>query len=180
MKPLPTLSVWSFGPTQARASRLLLLGAGGCQGSNPVGHLALQQGGRAPLSKVMGQKGPVSFIGLGASGLIGPRTHLPIYLLGYTVSTLTGSSSGRHKNTHSYCGKTDGRSHWLRNVGSRCLGKERWGEYLGIRGTRWQGIGENYITMSLMICTSHQILCKLSNSDRWGGQGVWNLQVCAL
>jgi hypothetical protein len=37
------------------------------------GHLAPQQGGRAPVSEVMGHKGPVSFIGLGASGLEGPE-----------------------------------------------------------------------------------------------------------
>jgi hypothetical protein len=41
--------------------------------SNPGGHLALQQDGRARVSEVMGHKGPVSFIGLGASGLEGPE-----------------------------------------------------------------------------------------------------------
>jgi len=32
------------------------------------------------------------------------------------------------------------------------------GEYLGVRGTRRQGSGENYIRRSLMICTAHQML----------------------
>jgi hypothetical protein len=31
------------------------------------------------------------------------------------------------------------------------------GAYLGLRGTREQGSGENYITKSLMTCTSYQI-----------------------
>ena len=32
------------------------------------------------------------------------------------------------------------------------------GEYLCLRGTMWQGSGENYIMRSLMICTPHPIL----------------------
>ena len=39
-----------------------------------------------------------------------------------------------------------GRSHWGRNVGWGC-----WDEHLGLRGTRWQGSGVNYIKRSLMI-----------------------------
>ena len=31
-------------------------------------------------------------------------------------------------------------------------------KYLGVRGTRLKGNGENYIMRSLMICTAHQIL----------------------
>ena len=33
------------------------------------------------------------------------------------------------------------------------------GEYLGLRGKRKQGNGENYIVRSLMICTHQPILC---------------------
>ena len=33
-----------------------------------------------------------------------------------------------------------------------------WGECLGLRGTRWQGSGENCVMRSLMICTAHHIL----------------------
>jgi hypothetical protein len=33
-----------------------------------------------------------------------------------------------------------------------------WENYLGIRGTRYQGSGENYIMRSLMICNPHSIL----------------------
>jgi hypothetical protein len=40
----------------------------------------------------------------------------------------------------------------------RCMRIGCWGEYLGPRGTRWQGSGENYIIRSLMICTPHSIL----------------------
>jgi hypothetical protein len=32
------------------------------------------------------------------------------------------------------------------------------GGYLGLRGTRRQGSGEDYITRNLMTCTHHQIL----------------------
>jgi len=34
-----------------------------------------------------------------------------------------------------------------------------WGEYLGLRGMRSQGNGENYIMRSLVICTPYPILC---------------------
>jgi hypothetical protein len=55
---------------------LLLFGARGHQKPKPGGHLALLQGGRAPLRDVWGTEG--RFIkGLGASGLESPE---PIYL----------------------------------------------------------------------------------------------------
>ena len=41
-----------------------------------------------------------------------------------------------------------GHSHWGRNVGRGCLKIRSW-EYLGLRGTRWQGSGENYIMRCL-------------------------------
>jgi hypothetical protein len=34
-----------------------------------------------------------------------------------------------------------------------------WGEYLDVRGTRWQGNRESCITRSWMICTPYPILC---------------------
>jgi hypothetical protein len=49
------------------------------------------------------------------------------------------------------------RSHWGRNVDWGCLRIGCWGIYLGLRGTRWQGNGENYIMRSLVICITHQI-----------------------
>ena len=33
-----------------------------------------------------------------------------------------------------------------------------WGEYLVLGGTSWQGIGEDYITRSSVMCTSHKSL----------------------
>jgi len=50
-----------------------------------------------------------------------------------------------------------GRSHWGRNVGRGSLRIGCWGEYLGLRGTRWQGNGEKYILRSWVIGTPHQI-----------------------
>ena len=41
----------------------------------------------------------------------------------------------------------------------RVFGIGCWGEYLDLRGTRWQGIGESCITRSWMICTPYPILC---------------------
>ena len=49
--------------------------------------------------------------------------------------------------------------HWGRNVGWGCLRTGCWGEYLGLRGTRQQGNGENYIMRSLGIFTPYPILC---------------------
>ena len=51
-----------------------------------------------------------------------------------------------------------GRSHWGCNVGWGCLRTGCWGEYLGLRGTRYQGSEENYIMRSLMICNPRPIL----------------------
>ena len=62
-----------------------------------------------------------------------------------------------------------GRSHWGRNVDLGCLSMGYWGEYLGLRGKIWNGIGENYIMKSLMICTAHQILYGWSNREEWDG-----------
>ena len=45
-------------------------------------------------------------------------------------------------------------------------------EYLGLRRTRWQGIGGNYIMRTLMICTSNPILFGWSNREEWDGRGM--------
>jgi len=37
------------------------------------------------------------------------------------------------------------------------------GEFLGLRGTRWQGNGEDYKMKSLMICIPHEVLFGWSN-----------------
>ena len=42
----------------------------------------------------------------------------------------------------------------------RCLRIGCWGEYLDLKGTRWQGNGESCITRSWMICTPYPILCE--------------------
>jgi hypothetical protein len=42
---------------------------------------------------------------------------------------------------------------------------------LGLRGTGYQGSGEDYITRNLMICTDHQIIIQLIKTGRirWVG-----------
>ena len=63
------------------------------------------------------------------------------------------------------------RSHGGRNVGLGCLKIGCWGEYLGLRGTRYQVVGENYIMRSLMFCIANQKLCGWLNKKkiRWAG-----------
>ena len=59
----------------------------------------------------------------------------------------------------------------------RCLRTGCWGEYLGLRGMRCKGSGENYIMRSFMIHTPHQILFEWPNWEQWDGQGrqqVWD------
>ena len=65
-----------------------------------------------------------------------------------------------------------GRSHWGWNVGWGSLRIGCWGEYLGLRGTRWQWSWENYITRSLLICTANPIFFGWSNRDEWDGLGL--------
>jgi hypothetical protein len=37
----------------------------------------------------------------------------------------------------------------------RVVQKYHWGEYLDLRGSKWQETGENYIMVSFIICTVH-------------------------
>jgi hypothetical protein len=64
-----------------------------------------------------------------------------------------------------------GRWHWGRNVGWGCLRIWCRGEYFGLRGTKKQGSGENYITSCLTIC-SHPIIFGWSNREEWDGPGI--------
>ena len=55
---------------------------------------------------------------------------------------------------------------------SYCSKIRCWGWYLGLKETRLQGSGEDYITRSFMLCTSHQILFEWSNKKGRDGQGI--------
>ena len=74
------------------------------------------------------------------------------------------------------CGLADAARRWvLRHVeslqpGWRCLRIGCWGEYLGLRRTRWQGSGVTYIMRILM--TAHQILFGWSNREGWDRRGI--------
>jgi len=50
-----------------------------------------------------------------------------------------------------------GRSHWGRNRDWGCLRIGCWRQYLGLRGTREEGSGQNYIMRCLMTCTAHPV-----------------------
>jgi len=67
-----------------------------------------------------------------------------------------------------------GLSHWETNVCWGCLRIWCWGEYLGLRGTGWQGNGENYIMRSLMISTLYEILFGWSDQEL-DGRGMWHV-----
>ena len=62
------------------------------------------------------------------------------------------------------------RSHWGRKAGWGCLRIGCWGEYLGLRGTRWQESGEIYVMRSLIITTPHPIFLRWSNREEWDGR----------
>jgi hypothetical protein len=64
-----------------------------------------------------------------------------------TISSRETNWSGTWYIINIYCllfcmGVKLSRWHWGRNVGWGCLIMGCWGEYLGLRGTRWQGSGE--------------------------------------
>ena len=65
-----------------------------------------------------------------------------------------------------------GLSHERRNTGWGCLTVGCWGRYLGLRGTRWNGSGEDYIMRSFMLCTAHRILFGRSIGEEWDGRGM--------
>ena len=59
----------------------------------------------------------------------------------------------------------------ISNVGWGYLRTGCWGRYFGLRETRWQRSGENYIMTSLRICTLHEILTLILRRSRTGT--VW-------
>jgi len=93
--------------------------------------------------------------------------HLVQNLLSYTL--LSNNTKIKIPRTIFYLffctGVKLGCSHWGRNAGSACLRIGCRGEYLGLRGMRWQGSGGNYIMRSLIICTPHSTLFEWSNRE---------------
>ena len=45
-------------------------------------------------------------------------------------------------------------------------------------GTRWQGIGEDHITSSFILCTPHQVSFGWSKQEDIDGQGMKHVWVC--
>ena len=64
---------------------------------------------------------------------------------------------------------------WGRNAGWGCLRIGYRGEYLGLRGMRQEGSGENYIMRNWMICISHPILCEWYKQEERDGRGMWRV-----
>jgi hypothetical protein len=64
-----------------------------------------------------------------------------------------------------------GHRHCGRNVGWGCFRIGCWGEYLGLRGTRWQGNGESYINEELNGLYSLPNIVRVVKSIRmrWAG-----------
>ena len=77
-----------------------------------------------------------------------------------------------HRKYSSSEGVKLGRSQLGRNVGWGCLKIGCWGEYLGLRGARWQRNGEIYIMKCLMICNPHRILFGWYKRDEWERRGM--------
>jgi len=50
-----------------------------------------------------------------------------------------------------------------------------WGKDLGIRGTRWQGSGEDYVTGSFMVWT-HQTSFGWSDQEERDGRSTWRVE----
>jgi hypothetical protein len=65
-----------------------------------------------------------------------------------------------------------GRSYWERNVSWGFSRIGCWGGYLGLRGARWQGSGEDYIKWSFMLCNPRQILFGWQNLHEWDRRGI--------
>jgi len=55
-----------------------------------------------------------------------------------------------------------------RNNGWGCSRKGCSKIYIRVRGTKWRGIGEDYILRNFMTCTFHQIFC-------WSFQEEWDV-----
>jgi hypothetical protein len=54
-----------------------------------------------------------------------------------------------------------------------CLRTGCLGEYLDLRGIKWQEVGENCVIRSCMVCTLSPVLLGWSKQGRWDGRGMW-------
>jgi hypothetical protein len=54
-----------------------------------------------------------------------------------------------------------------------CLRTGCKGEYLDLRGMKWQVVGVNSIMRSCMVCTLHPVLLGWSGQGWWDGRGMW-------
>ena len=66
-----------------------------------------------------------------------------------------------------FMGVNHGLLHWEKKIAWGCLRIGCWVSYLGLRGTRWQGSREGYITRRFMSCTAQQLSFGRSNREHW-------------
>ena len=71
-----------------------------------------------------------------------------------------------------FMGVKRGRSFWGRNVGRGCLRIGCWVEYSGLRGTRWQGSGENYTMRSILSVFFTKYVFGWSSREEWDGPAM--------
>jgi hypothetical protein len=70
-------------------------------------------------------------------------------------------------------GVKPGLSHYGKNIDWGCLKTGCLGEYLDLRGMKWQEVGEKCIMRSCMICTLSPVLLGWSKQGGWDGRGMW-------
>jgi hypothetical protein len=75
--------------------------------------------------------------------------------------------------TDSRKGVKPGLSRFGKNIDWGCLRTGCLGEYLDLRGMKWQEVGENCIMRSCMVCTLHPVLLGWSRQGGWDGRGMW-------
>jgi hypothetical protein len=74
-----------------------------------------------------------------------------------------------------YVGEKHGLLHWGKNIGWGCCWVECWGQYLGVRGRKWQEIGGNRTVRGCMIGTACQVLLGWSCKEEVACVGKkWN------